>query len=359
MYTPYKPPPKHPIPTNTTLSAPRTTMPSPELVVILGSTGTIGQHLIPSLVTILTKTNISGHILRLVTRDKLKAEDMFRDIKSDAVTLEAVEGTVEDLTSLSPILEGATRLFLLTLTSLGPRQCSVERGVLKLLNLDGANENAPGRFIKHIVRLSAHCSGMEGQPTNSPFRWHSDCDESLIRHCDRYGDNPCKRDVDVTVLRPSLFMQDFARRHFAPVIKEKDTFYQLGSAGRAEGEWNDSYRIAQVDARDIADVAALALGEPVEKHANNTYYLTGPEALNWQDVADAISTVTNRTIYPTLVGDAEFKKLFGDSSVYLKQMQAYRARGQENVEGDYEVVTGRKARSILDYVKWEQAGTWG
>ena len=34
--------------------------------------------LIPSLVTILTKTNISGHILRLVTRDKLKAEDSLR-----------------------------------------------------------------------------------------------------------------------------------------------------------------------------------------------------------------------------------------------------------------------------------------
>lgn len=288
------------------------------------------------------------------------------DPSQSHVDLQIVRGSVEDLSGLGDIFQSATRLFLLTLTSLVHRQVAVERGILSLLGLSsqshdscgvsGASSSAPGANIRHVVRLSAHSRGMEGQPSNSPFRWHSECDEQLIRMCDR--DTTCTREVGVTILRPSLFMQDMTRRHFAPLICKQDLFYQLGTApDSGEGDYTDQYKIAMVDARDIAAVAACALSEPVSKHAHNTYILSGPKALLWNDVAVAISAACGRPISAVMLSDKMFYEQFGKSHVYLKQMQSYRAGGGADVDGDIEVVTGRAARGVEEFCR-DYAAAW-
>ena len=141
------------------------------------------------------------------------------------------------------------------------------------------------------------------------------------------------RDVCVTLLRPSLFMQDMTRRHFAPHIIASNVFYQLGKLSTVAvevevklgtnensnnnninnnnttittttyaGTYIDGYTIAMVDARDIGDVAACVLSEPPTNH-NNTYILCGPKSYSWTDIAIAISTATGRNITPILLSD--------------------------------------------------------
>ncbi|CAM9288905.1 unnamed protein product [Ectocarpus fasciculatus] len=301
-------------------------------------------------------------VVRVLSRDAAAATSLFAHVglystaesaRTHSVVLEVVEGSVEDPSSLVPLLSGATRLFLLTLTSLGARQRAVEEGVLGLLGLPRGSGAAVGASVIHIVRLSAHARGMEGQPSNSPFRWHSECDEQLLQMCDR--SRSCGRGVAVTLLRPSLFMQDMTRRHFAPVIVEEDKFYQLGLM--QGGCCVDGYRIAMVDSRDIADVAATVLSQPVSAHAGNTYILSGPRALSWRDVAEAITAVCGRPVQAHVLSDKAFFDRFGRSHVYLKQMQAYRAGCGEDVDGDIEVVTGKPARSIDSFCQ-DYASAW-
>ena len=152
------------------------------------------------------------------------------------------------------------------------------------------------------------------------------------------------------MLRPSLFFQDMTRRHFAPQIRQASQFFQLGKfSNSSSGVYEDSYRIAQVDAKDIADVAACCLAEGVSRHAGNTYVLNGPKALSWEDIAASISGAVGRTVKAVMLSDVEFYKQFGDSHVYLKQMQAYRAGASEDVDGDIEIITGTPARSFVDF----------
>ena len=87
----------------------------------------------------------------------------------------------------------------------------------------------------------------------------------------------------------------------------------------------------------------------MEKHANNTYILSGPKALLWGDVAMAISHACGRTITATLLSDKDFYSRFGNSHVYLKQMQAYRTGCGDDVDNDIEIVTGRPSRNIEQF----------
>jgi uncharacterized protein YbjT (DUF2867 family) len=120
--------------------------------------GTIGQSLVPNLCRILsdpkyTSTADEGSepsVVRVLTRDASKAASLFQttvNVQANgtfssssplpyyAAKVEYVEGSVEDLDSLAPLLSSATRVFLLTLTSLGSRQRVVEENILSLLGL--------------------------------------------------------------------------------------------------------------------------------------------------------------------------------------------------------------------------------
>jgi uncharacterized protein YbjT (DUF2867 family) len=88
--------------------------------------------------------------------------------------------------------------------------------------------------------------------------------------------------MDFTFLRPTLYMQQMLR--YAPSIAAGGTF----SAPIGSGE------VAVVDTRDVAAVAVRALTE--EGHDRKIYDLTGPEALSFDAMADAISAALGRKV---------------------------------------------------------------
>ena len=88
-----------------------------------------------------------------------------------------------------------------------------------------------------------------------------------------------------TILRPSWFMQSLtdARMLGGPVLVDGELPFPAGDA-----------RVAWIDARDIAAVAAVALLE--DGHDGRTYELTGPEALSLPETATALSAALGRTV---------------------------------------------------------------
>ena len=87
-----------------------------------------------------------------------------------------------------------------------------------------------------------------------------------------------------TVLRPGFFAQNFGDAYRRDIV-EKDRVYVPAGAGV----------VAFIDARDIAQVAAVVLGRP-EAHAGQAYTLTGPESIGFHEAARLLETAISRRI---------------------------------------------------------------
>lgn len=93
-------------------------------------------------------------------------------------------------------------------------------------------------------------------------------------------------DIEYTLLRASFFMQNLLEVHRPDIVEHDEIFVPAGNG-----------KTSFVDARDIGEAAAIVLTE--SGHANRAYDLTGPEALDYQEVATVFSDVLNRPItYP-------------------------------------------------------------
>lgn len=75
---------------------------------------------------------------------------------------------------------------------------------------------------------------------------------------------------------------------------------------------NFHYRLPMVDINDYAACVAKVLSESgvVSKHHNKTYLITGPQALNWNEVAQVLSKVLQREISVSSLPILEFYKVY-------------------------------------------------
>ncbi len=87
-----------------------------------------------------------------------------------------------------------------------------------------------------------------------------------------------------TVLRPGFFAQNLGDAYRDDILRDNRLYVPAGGG-----------RVAFIDARDIAEVAANALMDPTA-HAGQIYTLTGPEALSFVEVAKTLSDELARTI---------------------------------------------------------------
>lgn len=87
-----------------------------------------------------------------------------------------------------------------------------------------------------------------------------------------------------TFVRPSFFTQNLSTTH-APDIRDRDELVLPAGNGRT----------AFVDTLDVADVAAAVLADP-GAHRGRVWTVTGPEALTYREVADALTDVLGRRV---------------------------------------------------------------
>lgn len=120
--------------------------------------------------------------------------------------------------------------------------------------------------IKHIVFLSLQ--GVRFNPLTPHFKV-----EKYLRH----------KEAPYTFLRPNFFMQNLSTFYKDDIVQNNEIFLPAGNG-----------RTAFVDVRDIGAAAAKVFSVP--GHIGKAYTLSGPDALNYYQVAELLSSELGRTI---------------------------------------------------------------
>jgi len=241
--------------------------------------------------------NVGTHVVR-----ELRARG------ADVRAFSRAVGNFDDPASLRRALDGVDRVYLCAAD--GPAKVRHETAVI-----DAAAEHG----VDRIVKLSAqHADRASAVPA---YGWHGE----IEAHLHQSG-------VPAVILRPAFFMTNLLMVTGSGTLPSP-------TAGR---------RVAMIDIRDVAAVAAVTLLE--DGHTGRTYDLTGPAAITFAEVADALSVrfldLTEEQARPRFenagLPDWLAAQLAGVFAVI-------RAGGFERVTGHVRAITGRPARDISDF----------
>ena len=234
------------------------------MILLTGATGKIGGAL---------ARQLAGRVYRAraLVRNPDRASGLRR------IGMDIAEGDLSSPDSLDRALDGVSALFLLTRSAPGMVELEVN-----------AIEAASRAGVELIVKLSA--PGAHPRAHLRIGRWHGEIEEHLTAS-----------GIAHTLLRPSYFMQNFLE--FAPEIHSHGSF--SAPAGDA--------KINMVDVRDIAYVAATALTEV--GHDGLEYHLSGPEAISFEEAAEALSEVLERPVRYVDVSPEEYREILSSRHV--------------------------------------------
>jgi uncharacterized protein YbjT (DUF2867 family) len=215
------------------------------LIVVTGSTGTIGSELVRLLAAAGADTRAIYHRAESGARPA-----QVRFFRADLADPMQAEGA----------LAGGSSLFLLT---------GNEAGFLEVQLT--VVEAAQRRGIRHLVKLSA--LGASDHSKSGIGRDHWTVEQAIQR-----------TGIPWTILRPHGFMQNWLKDVAASVRAESTIYSPIGDG-----------RVPFIDTRDIAAVAAEVLLRP-DAHIGKKYVLTGGVAVGYADLAAELTRVTGRAI---------------------------------------------------------------
>ena len=214
------------------------------MILITGATGTNGQELVRQLTA-------AGERVRALVRAPADATGL------TGPNVELAAGDFEKPETLEAALRDVDKAFLLT--PLAERFVEWQSAFIKAAQRAG---------LKHLVKFSAMGAGV---PEIELLRLHGQTDD-LLR-----GSG-----LPFTILQPNSFYQNILSS--VETIKTQGAFYwPLKNAA-----------LSTVDIRDISAIAVQALTR--SRHEGQTYVITGPEALTFEQAAEKLSAVLGRTI---------------------------------------------------------------
>lgn len=155
-------------------------------------------------------------------------------------------------------LEGISRAYLVSPAS--PDQVKYQINFVNSAKIMG---------VKHLVKLSAF-----GTAPDSPvglLRWHAEIEEHIR-----------KSGINYTFLHPHIFMENLLV-HTESVVKDGAIYSPLGET-----------KTSMISVQDIAAAAAAILVDG--GHVGKTYTLTGPEALNFTEIAGVLGGVIGKPV---------------------------------------------------------------
>lgn len=232
----------------------------------------------------------------------------------------------DDRSTWGPALDGVTRLFLLFPL---PTPRAVDRRILPFLDA------AVAAGCEHVVYLSVF--GGDTQRLVPHHRVERAIEAAPVTH---------------TILRCSYFMQNLFRAvstHGVDVVEHGEVFVPAGRG-----------RITFLDARDAAEVALDALVHP-ERHRDVGYALTGPEKLDFTEVARVLTEVLGRPVRYT---DPSFPRFWSrlrrrgvgwDTIAFMSGVYLLTRLGRnEPVTDELPRLLGRPGRTFAEFARQEQ-----
>jgi uncharacterized protein YbjT (DUF2867 family) len=189
--------------------------------------------------------------------------------------------------------------------------------------------------VKHIVFLS--CAGAA---TNKLVPHHA-----VEKHLAASG-------APHTLLRPGFFSQNLGVAYRQDIAEEGRLFLPAGRG-----------RVAFVDIRDVAEVAATILEDPLA-HLNAAYDCTGPEALSFEETARLMTDVVRHPIRYEPASIAGYVRHLHVRGLPLAQIAVQtvlhvglRFGQSEKIDPTLERLLGRRPRTLATYVR-ESAELW-
>lgn len=267
-------------------------------VLVVGAGGTVGSTLVRLL-------EASGHEVRRATSRRPAGPGQ---VLLDLVTRDG----------LAQAFDGVERAFLLS----PPGFTNQDELLVPLI------DEARARRLDKLVLMSAMGANADD---NAPLR-------KAERHLERSG-------VAWNVIRPNWFMQNFNSYWIGAILEQGKILLPVGTA-----------RGSFIDARDIAAVAA----EMLVRHDldGRDFDLTGPQALNHDEVAAILSREIGRTIrFEEITPDAMLKGLIDAKlpRAYAEFMVTilgyFKAGHSERITDAVETITGRAPGSFEQYAR--------
>lgn len=294
--------------TASTAESPR----SSSQVLVTGALGNVGREVVRALVG-------RGHRVRAADLSVGAIEEMHGD-QVEPVLLDYGEHA-----TFAAALDGCSSLFLVR----PPAIACMESTLLPFIDA------AAAAGVKHIVFLS--CAGAA---TNKLVPHHA-----VEKHLGA-------GDTSHTLLRPGFFSQNLGVAYRQDIAEEGRLFLPAGRA-----------RVAFVDIRDIAEVAAIIFEDPLA-HLNVAYDCTGPEALSFEETARLMTDVIRRPIRYEAASIAGYVRHLHLRGLPLAQIAVQtvlhvglRFGQSEKIDPTLERLLGRRPRTLATYIR-ECAPLW-
>ncbi len=277
------------------------------MILVTGSPGNIGTPLAQQLLE-------QGRKIRLMVRNPKKEDQVVADLRSRGA--EVVQGDFSDPASLPPCFTGVESAFLLV-------PVAQETAEWKNNFIGAAKENG----VERIVNLSV--SGASSSSPVALFRWHWEAEQTLE-----------SSGIAWTHLQPT----DLARfnvRSILPTVQAQGAFYSTVGQGR----------VALVDEEDVAEVAATALTE--DGHEEKKYVLTGPKAVSYPEMAEALASKLGKPVKYIDIDTAQAKQAMigagmpdwvADFINELRELE--KSGGASGPTQDIQKLLGRSARPL-------------
>lgn len=271
-----------------------------DLVLVVGASGTVGSEIIRLLKS-------DGFRVRATTSKKVEQSS------SDLVHINLATGD-----GVKAALEGVDRAFFLS-----PPGYADQYALLSPLV-----QEAKRRGLKKVVLMTA--MGANAVET-SPFR-------KVEIELEKSG-------LSYNIIRPNWFLQNFNTFWIQGIREQKKILLPAGKA-----------KVGFIDARDIAAVAAKLLISDL--HTNKDFDLTGPESVNHDEVAQAISLATGLPItYQEIAPDVLRQGLLAggvptDYAEFLILILGFLREGYNaGVNGNVKLILGREPIRLAQYAQ--------
>lgn len=282
-------------------------------VLVTGAAGNVGRHVVRSLLR-------RGASVVAADYNEARVQALFGSTTASA------QLDFRNAATWADAVRGATHMFLMR----PPSIADVERNINPFV--DVAREHG----VDHVVFLSVAGAG------DNKFVPHRKVEDHLRARGDHH-----------TNLRPGFFAQNLQSAYRMDIVEDDRIYVPAGRT--APVNW--------IDARDIAEVAALVLTAP-ETHRGKNYTLTGPGAVPWSEVTDALTSALGRPIQyePASVLGYMWhlsQRNVPRGAVLVQTILHFLLRFGQGATEDptLEALLGRPGRSIRTYIE-EHAELW-